>query len=171
MGLLEYKFEIENASHQEISAIMTISSLILVLGHRLGTTTFMTMRDAQRAVACANREQMTLNVITDRKREVVLVLLNRIGSPCVAKFAHALRKTPLHLAGMAIARMFFEMSDNVVFAPVFWYGIPEECKMAVVNMHARSIVNQEDTPPADALVPNYKTDHPFALDVRSVRLL
>jgi hypothetical protein len=72
---------------------------------------------------------------------------------------------------MAIARMFFEMSDNVVFSPVYWYGIPEECKMAIVNMHARSIVNGEDIPPADALVPNYQTDYPFALDVQSVRSL
>jgi hypothetical protein len=43
--------------------------------------------------------------------------------------------------------------------------------MAIVNMHARSIVNREDIPPPDALVPNYQTDYPFALDVQSVRLL
>lgn len=172
IGLLEYKFKIENALAS--GDFDDYSHLIFDLGARppfLGATTFIPCVTSRGRVLGANREQMTLTLLPTESGGRAVLSWNHIGNPCAAKFAHALRKTPLHLAGMAIARMFFEMSDNAVFAPVYWIGIPEECKMAVVNMHARSIVNHEDIPPADALVPNYKIDHPFALDVRGMRSL
>jgi hypothetical protein len=172
IGLLEYKFEIENALAS--GDVNDYDHLIFDLGTRpqfLGTTTFIPCVTPRGRVLGANREQMTLTLLPTENGGLAVLSWNRVGNPRAAKFAHALRKTPLHLAGMAIARMFFEMSDNVVFSPVYWYGIPEECKMAIVNMHARSIVNHENIPPAGALVPNYQTDYPFALDVQSVRSL
>jgi hypothetical protein len=172
MGLLEYKFEIENALAS--GDFSDYEHLIFDLGIRppfIGATTFIPCVTVRGRMLPANREQMTLTLLPTNYGGLAVLSWSRIGNPCAAKFAHALRKTPLRLAGMAIARMFFEMSDNVVFSPVFWYGVPEECKLAVVNMHARSIVNQENFPSPDALVPNCETDYPFALDVRGIRSL
>jgi hypothetical protein len=172
MTLLEYKFEIENALAS--ANFSDYEHLIFDLGTSppfIGATTFIPGATVRGRMLPANREQMTLTLLPTNNGGLAVLSWNRIGNPCAAKFAHALRKTPLHLTGMAIARMFFEMSDNVVFSPVFWYGVPEECKLAIVNMHARSIVNRENFPPPDALVPNYQTDYPFALDVRGIRSL
>ena len=172
-GLLEYKFEIENALAS--GDFNDYDHLIFNLGTKpwyIGTTTFIPCVTPRGRVLGVNRRKyVTLTLLPTEKGGLAVLSWNRVGNPYAAKFAHALRKTPLHLVGMAIGRIFFEISDNVVFSPVCWYGIPEECKMAIVNMHARSIVNQEDIPSADALVPNYQTDYPFTLDVQSVRSL
>jgi hypothetical protein len=168
--LLEYKFQIENALVS--GGFADYEHLIFDLATRpqfLGTTTFIPCVTVRRRVLETNREQMTLTLLPKESGGLAVLSWNRVGTPQAARFAHALRKTPLHLAGMAIARMFFEMSDNVVFSPVYWYGLPEECKLAVVNTHARNIVNQEDVPPADALVPNPQTDSAFTLNIRNIR--
>jgi hypothetical protein len=172
MDLLEYKFEIESVIAS--GDFSDYDHLVFDLGARprfLGATTFIPCVTSRGRVLGANQERVTLTLLPTKNGGLAVLSWNRIGHPNAAKFAHALRITPPHLAGMAIARMFFEMSDNVVFSPLYWYGIPEECKMAIVNMHARGIVNHEDIPPADALAPNYQTDYPFALDVQSVRSL
>jgi hypothetical protein len=172
LNLLSYKFEIEAALAS--GAYSDYEHLVFDIEERppfLATTTFYPIVTARGRVLERNRSHMTLTLLPKRQAGLAVLSWSRIGNPCASKFAHALRKVPLHLVGMAIARMFFEMSDNVVFSPVYWHGLPEECKQAIMTMHARSIINREDYPPTDVFVPNYKTDHPFALDVRTVRSL
>jgi hypothetical protein len=172
MILLRYKFEVENALIS--GSYGDYEHLVIEIGSKLnyvGTVTFNPLVTARGRLLNANNEQMTLTLLPTNSGGFAVLSWNRIGSPNAAKFAHALRRTPHHLIGMAVGRMFFEMSDNVVFSPVFWYGVPEESKQAVVDMHARSIPTEEKMPPAKALVPNYKVDHPFTFEVSGTRTL
>ncbi len=172
MRLLEYKLEIESAlASRDFSDYEHLVFDLEAKPPFLGATTFMPLVTPSGRVLGANPSLMTLTLLPTETNGLAVLSWNKVNNPCAAKFAHALRRIPLHLVGMALARILFEISDNVAFSPVYWYGVPEPCKQAIVNMHARSIVNKEDVPPADALVPNYQTDQPFALQVQGFRLL
>ena len=169
MGLLEHKLEIEGTLAS--GNYSDYEHRVFDLEDRppfIGAATFLPAVTPRGRVLEANSSQMTLTLLPRKNGGLALLSWNRVGNPCAEKFAHALCKTPLHHLGMAIGRMLFEMSDNVVFSPLYWFGLPEACKQMIMNMHARSIVNRETVPPADALVPDYRTDYPFALKVRSI---
>jgi hypothetical protein len=172
MRLLEYKLQIESALAS--GEFTDYEHLVFDLAARppfLGATTFMPLVTSRARVIGANPNVMTLTLLPSENGGLAVLSWSKVNGSCAAKFAQALRRTPLHLVGMALARILFEISDNVAFSPVYWYGVPERCKQAIVHMHARSIVNHEDVPPKDALVPNAETDQPFALSVLGFRVL
>jgi hypothetical protein len=89
----------------------------------IGAVTFNPLVTPRGRLLDANSEQMTLTLLPTVSGGFAVLSWSRIGNPNAAKFAHSVRKVPRHLLGMAIARMFFEMSDNVVLSPVFWDGV------------------------------------------------
>lgn len=172
LQLFKYKFEIEQAlasgnySHYE-HLIFDMSSR----PHLLGTVTFTPLVTARGRMLGRNPGLMTLTVLPTQSSGIAILTWNQVNNPWGAKFAHALRKTPTHLLGMAIARVFIELSDSTCYSPVFWYGLPDEVKLWIIVTHFRSIQNREVVPPPDVLVPDYQKDWCFALPVNGFRPL
>lgn len=172
LHLFNYKFEIENSI--ATGNYTDYDHLVFDMRERpklLGTVTFMPLVTARGRTIGANPGLMTLTVLPTEATGLAILTWNRVNNPYGTKFAHALRRTPLHLLGMAIMRILVETSDSVCYSPLLWMGIPEDRRQWIVDTHARSIVNEEDVPPVHVLVPDPKTDGPLALPITGFRIL
>lgn len=172
LHLFAYKFEIETAISTGNYA--DYDHLVFEMSERpklLGTVTFMPLVTVRGKTIGSNPGLMTLTVLPTEKAGLAILTWNRVDNPYGAKFAQALRRTPTHHLGMAITRIMVETSDSVCYSPFLWLGIPEDRRKWIVDTHARSIVNEEDVPPAHVLVPDPVNDGPLALPITGFRVI